>query len=510
MALGDHQSIGHLHHVTSTKKKILFVISEDLYVRNYLRSEVLAELSNTYDLWFASDRGLSLGPEVARHGAFAGYFTKDRNSEKIHALYFEILMWRFRRKSRTFYFRWLRITNWGLVSRGNAPLEVALNFLKWLVGFLRAPRRLLPLILGNSVIFPAARRVFEKTIVVNSSLAHIVRSNDWSLLIFPSAAYESAAIDLSRLGQELKIPTLGLIDNWDNLISKTIFWSRPSHLGVWGPQASNQAMTIHGFKPNEVHQIGTPRFDQYFETRGGVVDGDSDPYILFVGSAMPFDELSALHDIEQVLRGVGLTRNDISVIYRPHPWQQKRRVPAEFNPEDFYLTRLDPQIAEGYQSGFTSESTNTAFQPELDYYPQLFSGARLVIGPLTTMLFEAALCLRPVIALSYEDGAHFTTSLKYFSHFDGLERLPGFEFCHEKTDLENVLTRLLDFPAINPTDSDLVTSEYLYRDGQPYAHRLTRLVDEIIAIEKSNESGSPSALGSQRGDDIKAAGGKPG
>jgi len=96
------------------------------------------------------------------------------------------------------------------------------------------------------------------------------------------------------------------------------------------------------------------------------------------------------------------------------------------------------------------------------------------------MLFEAALCLRPVLALSYPDGHHFTTNRRYLTHFEGLEAIPGFAFCDTKEQLEAGLSQVLRTQNITPSDSDAITSHYLYQGDGTYDQRLRRLLRNIV------------------------------
>ena len=318
---------------------------------------------------------------------------------------------------------------------------------------------------------------------MNPDLETYVRSQNYDMLLFPSAAFDSVSVDLARLGRIHNVPTFCLIDNWDNLTSKTVFWQKPDFLGVWGDQAQQQAISIHGFSAQQVHLLGTPRFDSYFAARTAP---DSPrhyvfPYVLFVGSAMPFDEIGTLHVLDQILESDPSLPTDLRVVYRPHPWQQKRNSPAFFDSADFSRVDLDLQMEAAFDAGLEPERTDPGFQPELGYYPSLLRNAEVVIGPLTTMLLEASLCLKPVIALSYFDGYHPNTSKRYFVHFEGMEKVPGFSFCTHAADLPVQLASALTMKAIPAEASDAETSFYLYRGNSTYPDRLAQASASVIA-----------------------------
>jgi hypothetical protein len=463
---------------------VLLVISDDGYVRNYLRTDALAELRKTADLHIAAESQLALVDEIRQVDGFAGLFTLEPAMVKRHQLFFEMLMWRYRGRSKTFLYRWMRIANWDIIRSSEGPWKFITSTLRWAVSSATNLRALRSPLLGNALVFPIVAPAIHRSLTPNPGLTRLIKDGNYDLVMFPSSAHEASGSDVIRLGKTFAIPTLALIDNWDNLSSKTVLWDKPSHLAVWGEQTRRQAIDIHGCNEASVHLLGTPRFDSYLRPQPKLAKKDTlalpANYILFVGSAMPFDEIAALRALEDAVAGANISPTELRVLYRPHPWQQRRRIPQEFVPETFTYTELDPQLAGAVTAGSRSSAQNTGFQPDLGYYPRLLSSARMVVGPLTTMLFEAALCHRPVLALAYPDGHHFNTSRRYFSHFDGLERVPGFVFCSSVGELPGLVSRILVEAAPDPKASDEVTQYFLYRDKRTYPQRLSDLVADIL------------------------------
>jgi hypothetical protein len=461
---------------------LLIIISSDLYVRNYLQTDALDKLREEHRCYFIADEALSLAAEVSDLPNFLGFFRVDEAMAEKHQLLFNLLMWRNRKKSRTFLYRWMRNARWNLVDQSHGSLQKLFSIAKWSLGAVRNPLGLRIPLLGSRVIFPFASFLIKRQLVINPSLAKFFQARRYDAVVFPSAAADSVSVDATRLGHRTKTTTICLIDNWDNLSSKTVFWTKPDYLGVWGKQSQEQAIDIHGFDKDQVQAIGTPRFETYFNlreraTKNIVYDF---PYILFVGAAMPFDEISALKKIESLLMSSDRAGRDLRVIYRPHPWRQKRRTPSSFEPESFSIISLDTQIANAFAQGLTPDAAGTAFQPDLNYYPSLLAGAECVVGPLTTMLLEAAVCLRPVVALNYSDGHHSNTSLQYFSHFDGADRIPNFRFCNEAGELEDAILGALDAEPPSPLHSDTRTDYFIHHPRDGYPKKLSKFVSTIV------------------------------
>jgi hypothetical protein len=463
------------------RMRILFVVTLDDYVRNYLRTGVITSLANEHQVSIGGDENLGLLREAEKFPEFSGVYSTDAQNDKRHRLLLQLYMWRYRSRSRTFYYRWQGMAKWSLLLPAGTRGERFLNVLRWLRHVTTQKKVWRIPLLGNRLVFPLSSRILKGRLHIPVSLRQLVTQSPVDLMIFPSSGYESAGLDLVRLGKELGIKTLCLVDNWDNLTSKTIFWAKPDFLAVWGPQITEQAVRIHGFSEDQVFEIGSPRFESYFSSvTKPSPKNKTKPYVLFVGSAMAFDELTALHTLESQLEDNGLTPDDIQIVYRPHPWQQPRRSEARFDPSHFRYTTLDPQMAELFPEGAWPQHSNKEIQPDLDYYPQLLRGAKLVVGPLTTMLLEAALCLRPVIGLGYGDGLHFNTARRYFTHFDDTEKIPGFFLCEDPQELGDIVKLAIRHPPITEAESDLVTQHFVVHSGtKTYEDRLTELVREI-------------------------------
>lgn len=465
--------------------KILFAFNADIYVRNYLRSGLIDGLQQTHNVSVIGNQAISLSKELSEIPGFLGFYKIAAQEERKYSFAFNLMMWRNRKKSRTFVYRWMRNSKWTDVDQQGGALRFLISFSRWLTYSLVNPRWIVIPLAASRLLFPVTFRATLRGLKPVLSLEKVVRSERWDAIVFPSAAFDPMSVELIRLGKQEKITTLCLIDNWDNLTSKTVFWSKPDHLGVWGPQSRTHALEIHEFSSNSVHLIGTPRFDQYFSLRNTkLISPYPYRYILFVGAAMPFDEISTLFQIDKILEGLGPDFKDLRVVYRPHPWQQKRKTDSQFVPERLPKFNLDLQIAEAPPAGIHPRGSTDWFQPDLDYYPALLSNAECVVGPLTTMLLEASLCLRPVVALSYSDGSHFNPADGYFTHFDGIESIPGFTVCKNTNALRKNLENALKTSAISPEESDAATGYFLHQPRPDYRTNLASLISAISAPQK--------------------------
>jgi len=461
--------------------KILFVITADIYIRNYLRTGALTALVDNHecDLVFSSQ--ISLADEAANHPRFKGFFDHDTVAERAHTLLSDILMWRYRARSRTFLYRWMRNAQWPHFSESEGFRSRVGKVLKWLPGAMANRRGLLVPVLGNRLVFWVTSRILKGKATINPHLTDLFRSEGYDLVVTPSSSYGSTATDIARLGKMHGVATLCLIDNWDNLTSKTVFWARPDFLGVWGPQSVEHAIAIHGFERRQVFSIGTPRFDAYFSDKSPreIESPYLYSYVLFVGSAMPFDEEAAVRRLDRALSEMTNQPAGLKLVYRPHPWRQKARTQVSGLAETLQNTVIDYQSQAALDLHPNGDSGGR-FQPDLAYYPALLGGAKVVIGPMTTMLLEATLCGTRVIALAYDDGVHPNTSRKYFVHFDGAERIHGFTFCENPREVGDQLILALEAGGLERAETISSASQFIHKPTPDYGSALLKLAEHAF------------------------------
>lgn len=448
--------------------RILVILCFDDYVRYYVHTGAFRDLEREHDVRFILSDRCKMRDVPGLVGTIP---TQDREILRAHAMLFDVLSWRYRHRSRTFKYRLSRLYK-------TFPNNSINNVLSNLIGLREAAKYAL---LGNRVIGPWFIRRQRASIPMNPDLERIVREQQPDLVILPSTATEPIGSDLVRIAQVARaFSTLFLIDNWDNLSSKSLFWAPPDYLGVWGEQAREHAASIHDIEASRVSLVGTPRFEAYYSARKGAMRRHyAFRYILFCGAALAFDELTALRRLDDELAAHPEVYGDIKIVYRPHPRRQRRLCPDVFHEHDFRRVVLDEQVRTAYYDNDPDS------QPALDYYPALLAEAELVVCPLTTMLVEALLCGTRVLAITYDDGIHYTSphnAYRYYRHFEGIETIKELYLNRSAeqlgADIRALITRS------SPTNRDEIfdsLQHFLYRDSRSYSERLAAAVGQIAA-----------------------------
>lgn len=456
------------------------MISDNLFVRNYITTNAFYELEKEHECSYLFSEKITLGDT---HGkSKTSIYRVNLSNQVLHLKIFNLLMCKYQNLSSSFKFRVMRLMKLNL----DFPVKDSL-----LIKAFKLPVRLSRWVwqhvffyfLANKFVLPIALNWYKQKLEVNEDIKNHLEATKPDLIVFPSSAFDPDGNDLLIISKSLGIPTLYLIDNWDNLSSKSIFWIKPTHISVWGQQSLNHAISIQGFEASQVKCIGTPRYDEYFRLRNEELKNHFNfRYILFVGTALSFDEVGALRQLNAIIKQNSDYFGNIKIVYRPHPWRQGYDT---IKADELEYIIIDPQVSNAY----SAQSFSTLNQPDLSYYPSLIKNAEFVMGGLTSMLIEALIFNKRYLAFVYDDGKNLTSqhnALKYFMHFQGLENIEELTFCHDISDMEKLFIQTWDKRNdSNIDDLDEKRRYFYYDDELPYSHRLLNLCNEVI---KSNQS----------------------
>jgi hypothetical protein len=457
------------------RKKLLIVLSSDIYIRNYITTDALDDIERSCECHYLVSDKATLYDKLS-HKRNVGKYRVDDQLNKKHFSTFNVVMWRFRKLSTAFEFRFRRKFDIPVTwSEVKGLMSFLMYCARWFVRRIRVSRIK---IIGSRLFFPFYKKMVIDRIGLNGDLLAAVKRLRPDLIIYTSSAYDPEGIDLIKIGKQEGIKTLFLIDNWDNLSSKTVMLDRPDYITVWGQQNVEHALQIHGFQQDQVFLVGTPRFDEYFRQRNQVIPSHFQTrYVLFLGCAIPFDEATVLGRLDQEIAQHRELYGDLVVIYRPHPWRQGK---DSILGMDLKHVRIDPQMENNYR-----QKAGVAFQPSLNYYPSLLSNAAFVIGPLTSMLIESLVFYKRVQALVYDDGKNVTSphnALKYYPHFQGLSNMEGLVFSpHLDRVGEDFRKMWKDNYTVDKQKLDDQRRYYLYDDADMYKVRLDRIIGKVLA-----------------------------
>jgi len=257
------------------------------------------------------------------------------------------------------------------------------------------------------------------------------------LLVTAGSALDSYSHIVLKTASKLKIPTLMVISHWDYFSKKGLLRFKPDKVYVWGDDMKNSAIKFNEVSEADVMVVGAPQFQKYLagmpEKNAAKdelgLDAEKN-WLLFPGSGIPYDELSVLKRLSELL--VRSNRSDIGIIYRPHPRAWARKTKEKINLEDLKNVVIDkPQQGEGQSEA---------------HYQKLISASEGIVSPYSTMILEGALCGLPALCVCFSDNLNiwdFAQAEAQEHIWPLLERDWVFS-CSRSEDLEVVFLKFLE------------------------------------------------------------------
>lgn len=267
----------------------------------------------------------------------------------------------------------------------------------------------------------------------NVSLEQLLRDERIDLVLHPTVLEGLFVTDLVRWGRSVRKPVVFLMNSWDNPSVKAMVTGYADRLVVWGEQTRRHAIEHLGWPADKIACLGAAQFELYArpvsQPRGELLRAaglrEDRRTLLYAGSSKGLNEVSHLREIEAAILSGRLP--DWQVIFRPHPWRGVISDEPDF--ESFPWTRicLDPQMTEYYRASRRDRSL--MFMANYGHTHDLLSAVDAVVSPLSTILLEAAMHARPVLAYVPEEevkGNAFMTNvaqMRFFREF--FERVGG-------------------------------------------------------------------------------------
>jgi hypothetical protein len=393
--------------------KVLVFIDHDIICRHFVTSGVLAPLVENAETTFVfpgdGGRRVTVDPATLPLGAPWLRMPIDLTRQQV---------WRWR-----LYADQLKLRHGGH--------EAALRAFRWRsIGWKAG---LLLTLAG----LPGLERIFMRWTAAklaarpNRALADLLDRERPDVVIHPSVLEGFFINDVIDECARREIPSVVVMNSWDNPSTKRAVVGHPDWLIVWGPHTRDHAIRFIGVRPERTIAFGAAQFDVFREPprqdratlcRQYGFD-PAHPVLLYAGANTQTDEFATMQALDLAITRGALPR--FNVIYRPHPWGGAGASGERFLGHRFDNVRIDEtmrdlleQVARGNKAAITLPDYRDAHD--------LLSSVDMVVSPLSTIVVEATLHAKPVICFFPEKRDFGTQNINAVPlyHFEEFFALP--------------------------------------------------------------------------------------
>ena len=123
------------------------------------------------------------------------------------------------------------------------------------------------------IVRKESRYDLSDRLVSHSSAEQLFDRYQPALLVTSNPGLILAEVPLLRTAARRGVLSIAVDASWDNFTNKVLPVRRVNRLVVWNQLMKQQAVELHGYRPEEVRVTGTPHWDLYFRgDRGSTRD----------------------------------------------------------------------------------------------------------------------------------------------------------------------------------------------------------------------------------------------
>lgn len=441
------------------KKRIGLFIGSDFHARSIVESGVLDALIIDYEVVVFTSLKIRVN-FLARFSELNFVeFEASRKVNKLFSQYLALGSARYMNRSNSFRFRIKRY----VLGDYYESRRLLGQFIWAGKSSLKALRVVIRILIGKSPFFIHKEKVYFKELTKQFNLSELELLS-FNILISWSQNAEPSAIASILLGKKIKVPSMVVVDNWDNLSSKSIFPLEPNALICFGQQSVNFTHSIQKFNDCKIYPIGSARFEVY----RGVIEGSEkkEPrQILYAGSSIAAEDLEILELLENYYSTNNL---DINFKYRRHPYPQG----PELNLDDLHLKF--PRL---FKPGQVLPSR---VLESLEQTKEELRSTKILVAMPTTFLLEGVLCNIPTILISFESKKVRTSSrmmIEELEHLKGIENVQNISLVNNSIELFATLTRLSTSSNLVQDNSEL--NHFVNWESKSFLQKFIETIEEI-------------------------------
>jgi hypothetical protein len=217
------------------------------------------------------------------------------------------------------------------------------------------------------------------------------------VVIHPTALNGLFVNDIIQACRTRSIPSVLIMNSWDNPSTKNAVTGAPDFFLVWGNQTANHARRYMGLDQSRIVVMGAAQFETH-ATEGASTSSScasklglnpSRPIFLFAASSILGSDYQRLKRLEAWCATKG--PNAPQILYRPYPWRRIEGEIVSILSENWRHVIVQREVLATTGDGDFGE---TAINRKM-----AISAADAVLSPLSTVIVEAMLMRKAVMCI---------------------------------------------------------------------------------------------------------------
>jgi len=366
------------------------------------------------------------------------------------------------------------------------------------IRFIRA-KRLLASAFAPSMVRKESRYALIDRLVSHPDADRLFERYRPALLVTSNPGLILAEVPLLRTAARRGVPSVAVDASWDNFTNKILPVRRVDRLVVWNALMKQQAVELHGYRPEDVQITGPPHWDLYFRgARGSTRDAflrriGADPSRKLV--TLTTTPLELYRHYDHVLRVMidamarGAWPHPCQILVRVHPRDDLDRyrsfvdVPHVIVEKPF---RTTVRAGDGLSVDITAESQQ--------HLADTLRYSDVVVQVASTIAIEAAIFDTPVVNVSFDgdEPAEWTRSARRylrFDHFANVVRQGAVKLAESPAELVDSVALYLADPTIDAEGRRRVVQEQCHfldgRSADRTAASVVEMLDKACGVSVS-------------------------
>lgn len=439
-------------------QKISILLSSEVHARSFFETNIDEQLINHFQLSFMCSKEIGNTYCEQLNNYHVDFFQLNPGFMKLGINLMNSGTWKFRRSSGSFQFR---IKRW-LFGDGLWPTSLSERLI-FAAKFLKNSLKLLKIMLAAQ-IFSYSLKQYRAFSDNHCDVAKLISRSNAQLVVIWSSGQDPYAQSAVRASRKSGKKSVLVVDNWDNLSSKTLIHEQPDSLVCFGEQGVQFARKIHGLNDVNFAPIGSARFEVYRGLREDFPLKERNE-ILFAGSSLSFEDELILDTLAQFHHDY-VQDNGLLIVYRPHPAIQGAKIDLLKLQEKYPFLEIDLDTVK-------NQSGNERF-PKLAGARERLSRVRVAICMPTSFLLEALIAGSPVIIPAFNEETVRSSSkrlLTELEHLKGLSKTPGISVASSPEELASQIFQKMGSQTSPPISKEF--QWYVSWTNVPFGDRLT-------------------------------------